>query len=63
MHSHTRRAGTITVVLLAMLAAGCGAGRSFGKGENAARAGDWDTAVAYFREALKEARHRFIDNL
>jgi type II secretory pathway component GspD/PulD (secretin)/Flp pilus assembly protein TadD len=58
MHSHTRRAGTITVVLLAMLAAGCGAGRTFGKGENAARAGDWDTAVEYYRKAVQaEPKH------
>ena len=53
MHSHTRRAGTIAVLLLAMLAAGCGAGRSYGKGESAARAGDWDTAVEYFRKAVQ----------
>jgi len=53
MHSHTRRAGTVTVVLLAMLAAGCGAGRTFGKGEEAARSGDWDAAVEYYRKAVQ----------
>ena len=58
MHSHTRRAGTITVVLLAMLAAGCGAGRTFGKGEEAARAGDWDTAVEFYRKAVQASPDR-----
>jgi len=54
MHSHTRRAGTIAVVLLAMLAAGCGASRTFSKGESAALAGDWDAAVEFYRKALQE---------
>jgi len=58
MHSHTRRAGTITVVLLAMLAAGCGAGRTFGKGEEAARSGDWDAAVEYYRKAVQAEPNR-----
>jgi len=58
MHSHTRRAGTVTVVLLAMLAAGCGAGRTFGKGEEAARAGDWDTAVEFYRKAVQASPDR-----
>jgi len=58
MHSHTRRAGTVTVVLLAMLAAGCGAGRTFGKGEEAARSGDWDAAVEYYRKAVQAEPNR-----
>ena len=58
MHSHTRRAGTATVVLLAMLAAGCGAGRTFGKGEEAARSGDWDAAVEYYRKAVQAEPNR-----
>jgi general secretion pathway protein D len=53
MHSHTRRAGTIAVVLLAVLAAGCAASRSFGRGESAARAGDWDAAVEHYRRAVQ----------
>jgi type II secretory pathway component GspD/PulD (secretin) len=54
MHSHTRRAGTIAVLLLALIAAGCGASRSFGRGEEAARSGDWDTAVEHFRKAVQQ---------
>jgi len=53
MHSHTRRARTIAVVLLAVLAAGCIAGRSFNRGESAARAGDWDAAVEHYRRAVQ----------
>ena len=54
MHSHTRRAGTIAVLLLAVIAAGCGASRTFGKGEEAARAGDWDAAVEHYRKAVQQ---------
>ena len=53
MHSHTRRAGTIAVLLLAMLAAGCGASRAFNQAEDAARGGDWDAAVEYYRKAVQ----------
>jgi general secretion pathway protein D len=38
----------------ALVAAGCGAGRTFGRAESAARAGDWDAAVAYYRQAVQE---------
>ena len=54
MHSHTRRAATIAVVLLAVVAAGCGASRAFNRGESAARAGDWDTAVEHYRRAVQQ---------
>ena len=54
MHSHTRRAGTVAVLLLAVIAAGCGASRTFGKGEEAARSGDWDTAVEHYRRAVQQ---------
>jgi type II secretory pathway component GspD/PulD (secretin) len=37
-----------------MLAASCGASRSFGRGENSARAGDWDTAVEHYRRAVQQ---------
>jgi general secretion pathway protein D len=53
MHPHTRRAWTIAVVLLAVITAGCGASRAFGRGENAARNGDWDAAVEYYRKAVQ----------
>ena len=54
MQPHTRRAATIAVLLLALFAAGCGASRSFGRGEGAARAGDWDTAVEHYRRAVQQ---------
>ena len=44
---------TIGAVVLALLATGCGAGRTFGRGDAAARAGDWDSAVEYYRQALQ----------
>jgi general secretion pathway protein D len=44
--------GAALVLALATLA-GCAAGRAFSRGEDAARAGDWDTAVAHYRQALQ----------
>ena len=35
--------------------AGCAAGRSYGRGENAALSGDWDSAVEHYRRALQQA--------
>jgi general secretion pathway protein D len=58
MHSHTRRAATIALVLLAVAAAGCGASRAFNRGQNAARAGDWDTAVEHYRRAVQQDPRR-----
>ena len=46
-----RLVATIAVVAIV---AGCAAGRVFGRGESAARAGDWDAAVELFRTALQE---------
>ena len=43
----------IVVIALALTAAGCGAARSYGRAENAARAGDWDAAVEYYRRAVQ----------
>jgi type II secretory pathway component GspD/PulD (secretin) len=42
------------VAVTALLLVGCGASRSFGRGESAARAGDWDAAVEHYRRALQE---------
>jgi general secretion pathway protein D len=39
---------------IAGLLAGCGAGRAYGRGADAARAGDWDAAVEHYREALQQ---------
>ena len=44
----------VLVIVIASLAAGCGASRSFGRGESAARAGDWDAAVEFYRTAVQE---------
>ena len=44
----------VVLVALAVAASGCGASRSFGRGENAARAGDWDAAVEYYRRAVQQ---------
>lgn len=44
----------VVLVLLAAVLAGCASGRSFRRGQEAARLGDWDTAVAYYRQSLIE---------
>lgn len=49
-HSHAR---LLVVFLLVSLAVGCGASRSFHRGDAAARAGDWDTAVEHYRTAVQ----------
>jgi type II secretory pathway component GspD/PulD (secretin) len=41
------------ILVLAALVAGCAAGRAFGRGEAAARNGDWDSAAEYYRRALQ----------
>jgi type II secretory pathway component GspD/PulD (secretin) len=46
-----RIAGLLMVVALV---AGCAASRSFGRGQSAARAGDWDMAVEEYRRAVQE---------
>jgi general secretion pathway protein D len=38
--------------LLAVMAAGCATGRAFARGEAAGRAGDWEAAVGFYRQAL-----------
>ncbi|MGE0042972.1 MAG: tetratricopeptide repeat protein, partial [Vicinamibacterales bacterium] len=42
----------VLAIGLAIVMAGCAASRAFSRGENAARAGDWDSAVEYYRQAL-----------
>jgi general secretion pathway protein D len=49
-HSHATIAA---VVVMAILAGGCAAGRAFGRGNTAARAGDWDAAVEQYRQAVQ----------
>src|SRR5437660_366425 len=42
------------VISVAVLLAGCAAGRAFRDGQEAVRSGDWDAAVAYFTKAVQE---------
>ena len=43
----------IALLVLTVLVSGCAAGRSFRKGREAARTGDWDTAVQHYTAALQ----------
>jgi type II secretory pathway component GspD/PulD (secretin) len=40
--------------LAATVAAGCATGRAFARGEAAGRAGDWENAVGFYRQALQD---------
>jgi type II secretory pathway component GspD/PulD (secretin) len=42
------------VVLVALTLAACATSRSFMRGEKAAKAGDWDAAVEYYRQAMED---------
>jgi type II secretory pathway component GspD/PulD (secretin) len=42
------------VALAALVAAGCATGRAFARGDEAGRAGDWEAAVGYYRQALQD---------
>jgi type II secretory pathway component GspD/PulD (secretin) len=44
----------ISSLAIAVVLAGCAAGRAYGRGESAARSGDWDAAVEHFRRAVQE---------
>ncbi|HEX2445602.1 MAG TPA: hypothetical protein VHJ77_16770 [Vicinamibacterales bacterium] len=46
------------IVLVTVMAAGCAAARAFSQGDEAARLGDWDTAVTHYRRAVQEAPDR-----
>lgn len=48
----------IGLVVLAALMAGCATGRAFSRGEAAGRAGDWEAAVGFYRQALDAAPDR-----
>jgi general secretion pathway protein D len=48
----------IALALLTALLAGCAANRAFSRGENAARAGDWDAAVEHYRAAVQANPNR-----
>lgn len=51
-----RRCGRVIVLvaLAAVTAAGCATGRAFARGEAAGRAGDWESAVGFYRQALED---------
>jgi general secretion pathway protein D len=50
----TMKQRLVGLLVLAAVTAGCTAGAAFRKGETAARAGDWDAAVAHFTKAVQE---------
>jgi general secretion pathway protein D len=51
---HRLLRGISLVALAAMMISACGTSRSFRRGDEAARAGDWDAAVQYYRRAVQE---------
>jgi general secretion pathway protein D len=55
---HTRVHSIAAIVLLALFAAACGASRSFGRGDAAARSGNWDAAVEHYRRAVQQNPNR-----
>jgi general secretion pathway protein D len=48
----------MTIGLAVLLCAGCASGRALRSAQTAADAGDWDAAVAYYREALARDPNR-----
>jgi len=46
--------GVVVVALAALVAAGCATGRAFARGESAGQAGDWESAVGFYRQALQD---------
>jgi type II secretory pathway component GspD/PulD (secretin) len=43
----------LVALCLALALGGCAAGRSYGRGHDAARNGDWDAAVSYYTKAVQ----------
>jgi general secretion pathway protein D len=55
LHAGRRQATlVVALALIAAMASGCGAARSYRSGQQAAAMGDWDTAVAHYRQALQD---------
>ncbi|MFA5907504.1 MAG: hypothetical protein WC815_01880 [Vicinamibacterales bacterium] len=50
--------GIVLVAVAAVLAAGCATGRAFARGESAGQAGDWESAVGFYRQALQDEPDR-----
>jgi thioredoxin-like negative regulator of GroEL len=42
------------MIAMAVVLAACAAGRAFTRGQEAAKAGDWETAVQFYRQALQD---------
>lgn len=53
MQGYMRVSKLIAVVVLCAATVGCASGRAFSRGNAAARSGEWDTAVEYYRRALQ----------
>lgn len=49
-----RTAASALVIALTVLVASCATGRSFARGEEAGKAGDWEAAVGFYRQALQD---------
>jgi general secretion pathway protein D len=45
---------TMVVVVLAATVAACATGRAYTRGQEASKAGDWDAAVGFYRQALQD---------
>lgn len=57
--SHVRSGLRLLAVLIVVsLVAACAGSRAFGRGESAARAGDWDAAVEHYRQAVQDQPSR-----
>ena len=52
------RTRLVVLILVAAMGAACGASRSFGRGDSAARAGNWDEAVEHYRRAVQQNPNR-----
>ena len=48
----------LALLIVALTIAACGGSRAFGRGDAAARAGDWDAAVELYRQAVQEEPRR-----
>lgn len=53
----TKRLG-MCLALAAALASGCATSRAYTRGQDAAKTGEWDAAVGYYREALRNSPNR-----
>ncbi len=48
----------LAVLLTAVMMTACGGGRAYGHGDRASRAGDWDSAVNFYRSAVQTSPTR-----